>query len=113
MSRIFLALVICFCFVPVSAKKIFACEACTISNLGRHQGTVVSESRDKKWFFKYLFEQQAWETIPAEEAHELHHEGHDVHDKTREDFHHFIFGVSCYIIGDIVKRGDMNDRRRR
>jgi hypothetical protein len=37
----------------------------------------------------FTFEQQNWDEIPANKAHELHHEGHHVHDKTEEEFYHF------------------------
>jgi hypothetical protein len=76
----------------VASKEVSACEACTIPNLGRHEGITVSESKDKKWFFKYLYEQQDWDEIPASEAHELHEDGHHIHDKTKEEFHHFSLG---------------------
>ena len=74
------------------SKEIFACESCTIPNLGRDRGTVTTESKNKKWFFKYLFEQQKWEKLDIQAAHELHEEGHDIHVKTTQDFHHFSLG---------------------
>ena len=52
----------------------------------------MTESEDKKWFFKYLFEQQDWNAIDPDVAHELHHDDHHVHDKTKEEFHYFNFG---------------------
>ena len=81
-----------FLSVIASSKEAFACEVCTIPNLGRHEGITVKESKGKKWFFKYLYEQQDWDEIPASEAHELHEGGHHVHDKTKEEFHHFSLG---------------------
>ncbi len=81
-----------FLAIIFSPKEIFACESCTIPNLGRNRGTVTTESKDKKLFFKYLYEQQDWDEIPASEAHKLHEDGHHVHDKTKEEFHHFSLG---------------------
>lgn len=75
-----------------SSKEALACEACTIPNLGRNRGTATTESKDKRWFFKYLFEQQKWEKLDIQKAHELHENGHDIHAKTTQDFHHFSLG---------------------
>ncbi len=76
-----------FFFTPV-----FACESCIIPRLGRDEANIKLESEDKKWFLKYIFEQQDWGERSASEAHSLHDTGHHVHNKTKEDFHHFIFG---------------------
>lgn len=77
----------------ILSKEASACATCTIPNLGWQQGVTISESKDNKWFFKYLYEQQNWNEIPASEAHELHEAGHHLHDKTKEEFHHFSLGV--------------------
>ncbi len=69
-----------------------ACESCVISKIGRDKRNVVAESQDKKWFLEYLYEHQDWKEIPALEANTLHHQGHDAHDKTDEDYYHFTVG---------------------
>lgn len=92
-SKIFLfAAGVFFLTTIASSKEVFACESCTIPDLGRNRGTTISESKDKKWFFKYLYEQQDWNEMPAAEAHELHEAGRHFHDKTREEFYHFSAG---------------------
>lgn len=70
----------------------WACESCVIPQLGRDTRTVNQENKDGRWFVKYLFEQQDWEKISAGDAHSLHHQGHHVHVKTTEDFHHLSLG---------------------
>ena len=92
-TKLFLFIIgLFFLTIIISSKEIFACESCTIPNLGRNRGTVTTESRDKKWFFKYLFEQQKWEKLDIQAAHGLHHDGHDIHAKTTQDFHHLSLG---------------------
>jgi hypothetical protein len=81
-----------FLTIIVFPQETFACESCTIPNLGRNRGAVTTESKDKKWFFKYLFEQQEWEKLDIQAAHELHEDGRDIHVKTTQDFHHFSLG---------------------
>ncbi len=70
-----------------------ACESCLITRLGK-DNPVRTESQDQKWFFEYFFEQKNYDRMDLGEAHSLHHAGHEVHDKTTEDFHHFIFGAN-------------------
>jgi len=62
----------------------FACGACGY--------TLRSQTSDQKWYFEYLFDQVNWDKMDAREAHNLHHSGHEFHDKTTEDFHHFKLG---------------------
>ncbi|MCA9407304.1 MAG: hypothetical protein KC733_01335 [Candidatus Omnitrophica bacterium] len=69
-----------------------ACEVCTVPRLGRQEKLVNLEDEQHQWFFDFVYEQQNWNELPAEDAHELHHDGHDVHDKTMEEFYHFAFG---------------------
>ncbi len=73
----------------VVAGKAYACTTCTIGQLGP-LGKV--NSQEKKISFEYMFEQNNWKTMDAHKAHGLHHAGHDVHDKTTEDFHYFKWG---------------------
>lgn len=90
LKNIFIIVIVLF--LSLSAREAAACEYCTIPHLGRDTAKTIAESKDKKWFIKYLYEQQNWKEIPVEEAHELHEDGYDVHDKTKEDFHHFSAG---------------------
>ena len=76
-----------------SINKVFACESCMISRIGKDSG-MRRESADKRWSFEYLFEQKNYDRMDASDAHTLHHQGHEVHDKTTEDFHHLIFGAN-------------------
>lgn len=69
-----------------------ACEMCTLPRLGRDTGELQTEKGNKKWFAKYMFEEQNWHEKEAREAHNLHHAGHHFHDKTREESHHFTLG---------------------
>ncbi len=73
------------------SKPAHACEMCTIPNIGKHRG-IVTESDDKKWFVKYLFENQNWHEKEGGEGHTIHDAGHHFHDKTNEYIHHFGFG---------------------
>ena len=73
-------------------EAVIACEVCTIPRLGRHENIISSTDADKKWFAHFLFEEQDWDAFGAEEAHELHHDGHHVHNKTNEYFYHMGLG---------------------
>lgn len=75
-----------------SSTQLFACESCTIPRLGRDSQGLQTSSKDQKWVFKYLYEEQNWKEIPAGEAHALHHDGHHVHDKTEDSLYHFSLG---------------------
>jgi hypothetical protein len=72
------------------ATGAWACESCSLAHLGRDRSTV--ESQDGQWFVKYLYENQNWHEKEAGEAHAIHHQGHDVHDKTSEEFYHVEIG---------------------
>lgn len=92
-TKLFLFIIGLFLLAIIfSPKEVFAHHQDTIPNLGRNRGTVTTERKDKKWFFKFLFEQQKWEKLDLQEAHELHEDGHDIHAKTTQDFHHFSLG---------------------
>lgn len=84
---------ILFSFLSFNLDRAQACESCTIPRIGR-----VSElekgNLKKPWFFDFTFEQQNWDERPALDAHELHDEGHHVHNKTHEEFYHFTLGAN-------------------
>lgn len=83
-----------FMFLTILAgdKNVSACEICTIPRLGRQEPLVSAEDTNHKWFFEFLFEEQNWDELDPTFAHNLHHAGHHVHDKTREYFFHFNLG---------------------
>lgn len=85
------SIVLSLFLILINTNTAFACELCTIPNIGKHRG-VIAESTDKKWFFKYLFENQNWHEKEGREGHNLHHDGHHFHNKTNEYIHHFGFG---------------------
>ncbi len=84
--------IIVFVSIFIFSNTVFACESCSIAGLGRNQRAARSDSPDKKWFANYLYENQNWHEKDAREAHQLHDQGHHVHDKTSEEFHHLTIG---------------------
>jgi hypothetical protein len=68
----------------------FACDSCGCT-LAKTSGDI--HSQDKTWFFDATVEQQRWKTQPAEDANAQVLDGHDVHDKTHEEFYHFLLGA--------------------
>ncbi|MCI0555633.1 MAG: hypothetical protein L0287_32205, partial [Anaerolineae bacterium] len=58
----------------------------------------------------FLFEHQRFNTIPARDAHTLHHRGHDVHGKNHEEFYNLTLGygvwddVDVYLAAPIVSK---------
>lgn len=78
-----------FLFILILSNQAWACDlcACTLSRSGCSEG-------EKPWFFDFTFEQQNWDTMDARDAHQLHHQGHHVHNKTHEEFYHFTLGAN-------------------
>ncbi len=87
MRRFFLIWAVGMCFWGGA----WACEACAIPRIGKHAEAPAADARPAA-HFDFTFEQQNWDEIPAPDAHELHEQGHHVHDKTHEEFYHFSFG---------------------
>jgi len=81
-------------FILIHGTNALACESCSIQHVGRLNQTVDSGQKDV-WNFNFMFEQQNWDEKPADEAHELHEEGHHFHDKTHEEFYHFSLGINA------------------
>jgi hypothetical protein len=58
----------------------------------------------------FLFEQQRFNTIPAGDAHALHHRGHDVHGKNHEEFYNVSAGygvlddLDLYVTAPVVSK---------
>lgn len=88
MRRVLFCSILFLAILFFAVGKVYACTSCTICQLGQ---LGKNNSKDEKWSFEYVFEQNNWNVMDAHDAHELHHDGHDVHDKTTEDFHHFKF----------------------
>jgi hypothetical protein len=71
----------------------------TASTLGRGRGSV-----------GFLFEHQRFNTIPAGDAHTLHHQGHDIHGKNHEEYYSFSAGygvlddLDVYLTAPIVSK---------
>ena len=85
-------LVFAFIYIlNLSSRTASACNSCGCA-LSRIGTETKKSSEDKSWFADFTFEQQNWDEIPAQEAHELHDDGHHVHDKTHEEFYHFGVG---------------------
>ncbi|MGE0269420.1 MAG: transporter [Candidatus Omnitrophota bacterium] len=84
----FVFILLSVAFVSAGVPSALACESCTIPRLGRQDHVVAATDPGRKWFAHVLFEAQNWNAFGAEEAHELHHDGHHVHNKTHEYFYH-------------------------
>lgn len=76
-----------------SGNALATCESCAIPRLGRTDKTM-STNETKPWSFDFAYEQLNWNEIPVQEAHELHEEGHDVHNKKYDSFYHFKLGFN-------------------
>ncbi len=76
-------ILLCVLFAPAG----FACEIC---------GCLISrpeqQQNDQRFFVEYVFEQQNWHQRDVNFAFDLGQNGHDTHDKTTEDFHHYLVG---------------------
>ena len=91
--KVFLYSLILFSFLGFNLDRAQACESCTIPRIGR-VAELEKDNLKKPWFFDFTFEQQNWDERPALDAHELHEEGHHVHNKTHEGFYHFTLGAN-------------------
>lgn len=76
------------------SQNAFACDSALCTTLGRRDMGINDSKEIKRVFIDFMFEQQNWNEIPAEEAHALHGQGHHVHNKTHEEFYHFQAGVN-------------------
>ncbi len=109
----FFSFIFTFMFVFLYSASAMACDSCLCTVLGRRDNVTDDPKGLKRVFFDFMFEQQNWKEIPAEDAHELHEEGHHVHNKTHEEYYHFQAGVNPHeqvtILADIpyVVRGSI------
>lgn len=87
-SLFFLILII---FLLFSAPAALACDACgcTLSRVNCN----MDMGQNQPWFFDFTVEQQNWRRKDAASANALIEEGHDFHDKTHEEFYHFMLGA--------------------
>jgi hypothetical protein len=83
----FIKLFLVFFFLTVFTAASFACESCGCS-LSRPD----QQSSDHSVFAEYMFEQQNWRQRDVHYAFGLGQDGHDTHDKTSEDYHHYLIG---------------------
>ena len=84
---------ILFLSLSFFSQNTFACDSCGCT-LSKISDNVQNAAQKKRWFFDLTFEQQNWKVKNAAEAHTLHHQGHDFHDKTHEEFYHFTLGAN-------------------
>lgn len=94
-----------FCILVLSLTALWptaalACESCTVPRLGRQDHVAIVTDDSRRWFARFLFEVQNWNAFGAEEAHDLHHDGHHVHNKTHEYFYHM--GLGGHLTQDLM-----------
>ncbi len=80
-------------FIGIGISDVYAScgvGGCTISMLGKSADA--AGPSNTKWYFNYLYNQIVWKDKSARQIHELHHQGHDVHNKTTEVTHHYQIG---------------------
>lgn len=92
MKRWFSVFVLLGIFFCVSAGLVLACESCGSALARVDSEGKFSESAGTPVFFDFTFEQQVWHKRDPQLVHTLHHQGHDSHDKTHEEFYHFGLG---------------------
>lgn len=68
-----------------------ACDSCSCSLSRAGSDPLYISDRA---YFDFTFEGVDWEARDARDAHELHHDGHHVHNKTHEEFYHFGLGFN-------------------
>ena len=100
MRKVLASVVAMMAFLANSSMS-FACGSCgcSLAGLGKDASVIQSTSKDSKIYVQYLFDQNKWDKMDAREAHTIHHQGHEFHDKTTEDFHHF--KVGSYLTEDL------------
>ncbi|HLD50280.1 MAG TPA: hypothetical protein VJC08_03700 [bacterium] len=84
-----------FLLLFIFSQNILACDSCGCS-LARFGSERVASEAEKPLFFDFTVEQQVWHQRDVALAHQLHHEGHDSHDKLREEFYHFSLGANPF-----------------
>lgn len=85
--------IVCTLFILSLSIRAWACGSCTIPRLGKDEASLRATDQNHRFYFEYLFEQKNYDVMDAHAAHELHHDGHHLHDKTTEDLHHLKFGT--------------------
>lgn len=86
-------LILPFLFLFLVSNAAQACDSCgcTLARVTR-DGKLSGKSSPV--FSDFTFEQQVWHQRDIALAHSLHHQGHDSHDKLREEFYHFALGAN-------------------
>lgn len=90
MKKLFCCFVLILVGLIAGPRNASACESCSCA-LSRASGEHVLDQ--KNWFFDTTFEGIDWDSRDARAAHNLHHQGHDVHNKTHEEYYHFSLGA--------------------
>lgn len=90
MKRFVLFLLILLSSLSFKTTHAHACDSCGCT-LAKMSETIKG---NKPWFFDFTVEQQNWKKKDAQAANDLVNEGHDFHDKTHEEFYHFMLGVN-------------------
>lgn len=90
MRKIFHSFFLLLAVSVLAAAGARACESCSCA-LSRASGEHALDQ--KNWFFDATMEGVDWDSRDAQAAHTLHHQGHDVHNKTHEEFYHFSLGM--------------------
>lgn len=89
MTTVSLLLFMMLVFIGMMPGMVSACETCSVTWLGKQD---TQGQPGEKFYVEYFFEQKNWDAMDAHTVHQLHHEGHHVHDKVTEDIHHFKLG---------------------
>ena len=89
----FVFFILLLSLIGFNAANVYACDSCGCT-LAKMSDTVRATEQNKPWFFDFTVEQQNWKKKPAEDANALINEGHDFHDKTHEEFYHFMLGAT-------------------
>ncbi len=91
MRKSFVFILILFSGIFFGGSNVQACDSCGCT-LSKISDSLQSAEQQKPWFFDFTVEQQKWKTRSADDANVLVNEGHDVHNKTHEEFYHFMLG---------------------
>ncbi len=81
-------------FSLLASGNVSACDSCG-STLARVSSEGKLDEGAAPFFFDFTFEQAVWQKRDPNLAHTLHHQGHDSHDKTREEYYHFSLGANA------------------
>lgn len=94
MKHLFFYFALLVSFLVFSVKQLWACDSCGYSLAKMSsEARCTPTSAESPFSFDFTVEQKVWHQRDVALAHELHHQGHDSHDKLREEFYHFGVGA--------------------